>query len=87
MVSADRRRLRGSRSVEAVRLVPKRAGLLPPRDGRMEDDASARFRERARECRALAGRATTDEWRESLLSLARDLENEADRPDAEADGD
>ena len=48
----------------------------------MGDDA-ARFRSRARECRRIANEAKSAIWRESLLSIAKDLENEADKIDAE----
>ena len=47
------------------------------------EDVSARFRRRARECRDLAEQARTDEWRELLLALAKDLEGEADAIDNE----
>ena len=49
----------------------------------MGDDTAARFRKRARECRKIAAEAKTDYWRQSLLTLARDLEDEADKIDAE----
>ena len=44
---------------------------------------AARFRQRARECRKIAEEAKSPAWRESLLSLAKDLEDEADKIDAE----
>ena len=47
------------------------------------DDAEC-FRRRAAECRQIADEAGSDEWREALLTLAQDLEDEADRIDAEA---
>lgn len=42
-----------------------------------------RFRARARECRDVAAEAKDEEWRQQLLTLARDLEDEADRIDCE----
>ena len=51
----------------------------------MGDDAS-RFRKRARECRDMAVEAGGEDWRETLLALARDLEDEADKIDAEEPG-
>lgn len=49
----------------------------------MGDDTAARFRKRAQECRDLAADARSDDWRESLLALAEDLDEEADRIEAE----
>ena len=49
----------------------------------MGDDIATRFRERARECRKIADEAKTADWRESLLTMAKDLEDEADNMDAE----
>ena len=40
-------------------------------------DESERFRMRAQECRELAARANTNYWRDALLEMARDLEEEA----------
>lgn len=48
----------------------------------MGDDAE-QFRERARECRDVAAQANDEEWRRTLLTLAQDLEDEADKIDAE----
>lgn len=48
----------------------------------MGDDAN-RFRERARECRNIASESKSQNWRESLLALAKDLEDEADDLDRE----
>ena len=48
----------------------------------MGEDAN-RFRSRARECRDVAAQAKDQEWRQQLLSLAQDLEDEADRIDDE----
>ena len=42
-----------------------------------------RFRKRARECRDLAPKARVPEVREQLLRLADELEEEADKADAE----
>ena len=47
-----------------------------------KDDAE-RFRERARECRRISHDAQSTVWRTSLLTLAKDLEDEADKIDAE----
>ena len=44
---------------------------------------AARFRKRARECRRMATEVRENDWRETLLGLAQDLENEAGRIDAE----
>lgn len=41
-------------------------------------DEAERFRIRARECRDLAARAHTTDWRDTLNEIARDLEQEAD---------
>lgn len=49
----------------------------------MGDDTAARFRQRARECRLLAAETQSEDWRQSLLALAQDLEDEADQIDAE----
>ena len=46
-----------------------------------EEDDAKRFRRRAAECRSLAAQAGNAEWRQSLLELAQDLENEADEID------
>jgi hypothetical protein len=46
-------------------------------------ETAARFRERARECRQMAKEVQEPDWRELLLSLAQDLEDEADRIDTE----
>lgn len=48
-------------------------------------DISARFRKRAEECRELAAQAGTEEWREFLFTLAKDLDEEAAKIDAEDD--
>lgn len=52
-------------------------------DFRTMGDDAARFRQRARDCRQIAEEAKSPIWRESLLSIAQDLEDEADRLDAE----
>lgn len=49
------------------------------------NEDAKRFRERARECRRIAAEASSGEWRDSLLTLAQNLEDEADRLDAEED--
>ena len=49
-------------------------------------DEAARFRQRARECRLIAAEVGPNDWRQSLLDLAQDLEDEADRIDAEESG-
>lgn len=49
----------------------------------MGDETAIRFREPARKCREIAAEVKTEEWRESLLTLPQDLENEADEIDAE----
>lgn len=46
----------------------------------MGDDA-ARFRKRARECRELAQDESDRDMRRSLLTVAKDLEKEADEID------
>lgn len=51
----------------------------------MVGDVSRSFRNRASDCRNLAAQAGSEEWRNSLLSLAKDLEDEADKIDAEGD--
>ena len=43
-----------------------------------------RFRQRAADCRRIAEQTKSDEWRGSLLDLARDLEDEAASLDEEA---
>ena len=48
----------------------------------MGEDAQ-RFQQRAKECRRIAAEAKDEDWRESLLDLAADLESEA----ASIDGD
>lgn len=50
----------------------------------MPDSDAARFRARANECRRLAPRADPETGR-FLLELAVDLEDEADKIDAEGD--
>lgn len=52
----------------------------------MPNEVAKRFRERARDCRRIADEASSGEWRESLLTLAQNLEDEADRLDAEEAG-
>ena len=49
----------------------------------MNDDTAARFRKRALECRRIADEAKSPDWRDSLLTMAKDLEDEADKIDAE----
>lgn len=46
----------------------------------MGDDA-ARFRKRARQCRELAQDESDRDMRRTLLTVAKDLENEADEID------
>ena len=46
-------------------------------------EESDRFRRRAIECRRLADNARTYDDRDSLLEMARDLDEEADRIEAE----
>lgn len=48
----------------------------------MGEDAS-RFRERARQCRALAKDARDEEARRTLKEMAEELDEEAERIDAE----
>lgn len=47
------------------------------------NDDVKRFRARAQECRRIADEAHSAEWRKSLLALAKDLDDEADRVQAE----
>jgi len=47
------------------------------------EDTAARFRRRARECRDMAQEVQEADWRNTLLGLAQDLVEEADRIDAE----
>lgn len=51
----------------------------------MEDDAS-RFRMRAEECRKIAAEADSEFWRNELLELAKDLDDEADSLESEKPG-
>ena len=51
------------------------------------DDVAARFRQRARECRQMADEVRENDWREMLLGLAQDLEDEADKIDGENEPD
>jgi hypothetical protein len=46
-------------------------------------DDAARFRQRARDCRNMAAETKNEEWRHWLLGLAQDLEDEADREEAD----
>jgi hypothetical protein len=48
----------------------------------MSDDAD-RFRKRAKECRRLAGDARDEETRAQLSQMAKELEEEADKIEAE----
>lgn len=48
----------------------------------MSDEAK-RFRDRAKDCRDLAGATYDDRWRQTLLNMAEDFEEEADRVEAE----
>ena len=48
----------------------------------MGDEAEG-FRRRARECREIAERANDGEWRRMLVSIAEELDEEADRIDAD----
>ena len=52
----------------------------------MGEDTVARFRERARKCREIAAEVRTDDWRQALLTLAQDLDDEADKIEAEEAG-
>ena len=47
------------------------------------NETSARFRTRARECRQMAEEVRELDWRKTLLELAQDLEEEADKIDDE----
>ena len=49
----------------------------------MPNDDAKRFRQRALECRKIADEAGNAEWRSWLLDLAKDLEDEAERSEAE----
>jgi hypothetical protein len=51
------------------------------------DDVATRFRQRARECRQMADEVRENDWREMLLGLAQDLEDEADKIDGENEPD
>jgi hypothetical protein len=44
-----------------------------------------RFRERARQCRHVAEEVREPDWLNMLLELAKDLEDEADKIEAEID--
>ena len=52
----------------------------------MAENAATRFRRRASECRALANQSKNPEWREWLLVLARDLDSEVAKLEAEVEG-
>ena len=47
----------------------------------MSDPTTTRFRQRARECRQMAEEVREPDWRKTLLELAQDLEDEADKMD------
>ena len=49
----------------------------------MANATSKRFRERAAQCRRIAEEVREPSWLEALLDLAKDLEDEADKMDAE----
>ena len=49
----------------------------------MDHDTAARFRRRAAECRQMAEEVREPDWIQTLLDLAQDLEEEADKIDAE----
>lgn len=49
----------------------------------MGEDVPTRFRDRASKCREIAAEVIEDDWRNALLTIAQDLEDEADRIDAE----
>jgi hypothetical protein len=49
-------------------------------------EAADRFRERARECRETAATARDSYWRDRLVAIAAELEEEADRIDFEEKG-
>lgn len=49
-------------------------------------DEDKRFRDRAKDCRDLAGVTYDDSWRQTLLNMAEDFEEEADRIEAEEAG-
>lgn len=52
----------------------------------MADDTAARFRRRALQCREMAAEVQEPDWRETLLGLAKDLEDEARKIDSETQG-
>ena len=45
-------------------------------------DEAKRYRERAEDCRGMASSLQAGEWRDALLQMATDFEDEADRMDA-----
>jgi hypothetical protein len=47
----------------------------------MSSEDAERFRARARECRTIAAAAKSAEWQASLLALAQELEDEAEKID------
>lgn len=47
------------------------------------NETSARYRTCARECRLMAEEAREPDWRQTLLDLAQDLEEEADKIEVE----
>ena len=49
----------------------------------VEEDTASRFRRRARECRQMAAEVKEPDWLRTLLDLAQDLEDEADKIDTE----
>ena len=51
----------------------------------MDDATADRFRRRAAECRQMAEEVREPDWIQTLLELAQDLEDEADKIDAERD--
>jgi hypothetical protein len=47
------------------------------------NDTAQRFRKRARECRRMAEEVREPDWLNTLLKLAKELEDEADKIEAE----
>jgi alkyl sulfatase BDS1-like metallo-beta-lactamase superfamily hydrolase len=50
----------------------------------VENNDSRAFRKRARKCRDIAQGAKNADWRKLLLTLARELDDEADKIDSES---
>ncbi len=49
----------------------------------MSAETAVRFRMRAHQCREMAAEVREDDWRETLLGLAQDLEDEAHKIETE----